>query len=119
MALMYAVGGHRVEQMIRTAASSVSNHAARLEFIKAATAIEQQASLPEAFRRVNILSDDEWSAIETGELSGTLETAFEQISEDSGASLTAKIKLIEPLLLRFVMFIVVMSVISTLMGLWM
>lgn len=117
MALMYSVGGHRVEAMIRTAATSVSNQAARVEFLKAATAIEQQESVPDAFRRVSILSDDERSAIETGELSGTLESTFEQISDDSGASLTAKIKFIEPLLFRIVMFMVVLSVISTLLGL--
>lgn len=119
MALMYSVGGHRVEEMIRTAASSVSNHAARLEFLKAATAIERQESVPDAFRHVNILSEAEWLAIETGELSGTLESAFEQISDDTGASLTAKIRYIEPLLLRIVMFVVGLSVISTLLGLMM
>lgn len=119
MALIYSVGAHRVEEMIQTSAKTVSNSAARLDFLRAATAIEEFAPINDAFHRVRLLTDDEKASIDVGELSGTLEHSFEQISDESGASLVSKIKFIEPILFRLVMIFVTLSVISTLMTLLM
>ena len=75
MALLYGVGGLRVDAMIRIAARTVTNHAARQDLLKAATAIEQQATISEAFHRVSLLSEDEKATIDVGELSGSLDVA--------------------------------------------
>ncbi len=117
LALLYTVGGHRVESMIETAAQTVSNNAARLELRKAAKAIKENATVSEAFQAVGILSDDERSTIEMGEMSGTLEQSFARISDDTGESMIAKLKIVEPFLVRFVMFVVTMSVIGTMVQL--
>ncbi len=122
LSLVYVVGGHRVEVMIQTAAKTVTNHAARIELCKAATAIEQQATISDAFRRVNILSEDEKTSIEVGEMSGSLEVVFDQISEDTGESMVVKLQLIEKFTVRIVMYVVMMSIIWTmfaLLGQWM
>jgi type II secretory pathway component PulF len=119
LALLYSVGGQRVEVMIHTAADTVSNHAARLELLKAATAIEQGHTIPDAFRAVTLLTTGEKGTIETGELSGTLEKAFDRISDETGASMIAKLKLIQPFLVRIVISAVVFSVCVTLLGLLM
>ncbi len=113
LALVYAVGGHRVEVMIRTAAQTVSNNAARLELLKAAKAIEQQASIPDAFRRVSVLAPDEQATIEVAEMSGTLEEAFDRISDETGARMIAKLKIVEMVLMRIVTALVVFSIAIT------
>jgi type II secretory pathway component PulF len=117
LALVYSVGGHRVEEMIQTAAKTVSNSAARIELMKAARAVEEKATIPDAFRRVSILTDDERATIEVGELSGKLEKAFDRISDDTGASMEAKLNFMQPLLVRIVMFAVVMSILGTMLSL--
>ncbi len=117
LAPLYSVGGHRVETMIETAAETVSNSAARLELRKAANAVQDKETIPDAFRHVNILSADEKAAIEVGEMSGTLELAFDRISDDTGASMIAKIKFVEPILVRIVMAVVTFSIITTMFSL--
>ena len=117
LALVYSVGGHRVELMIQMAAKTVSNNAARIELLKAATAIEEGATIPDAFRRVGILTGDEQATIEVGEMSGTLEKVFDQISDDLGASMIAKLKIIQPILVRIVMVFVVLSIIGAIFSL--
>jgi type II secretory pathway component PulF len=52
-----------------------------------------------------------------GELSGKLEKAFDRISDDTGASMEAKLNFMQPLLVRIVMFAVVMSIIGTMLSL--
>ncbi|MDA8745654.1 type II secretion system F family protein [Rubripirellula amarantea] len=116
MSLLYGVGGHRVEMMIRIAADTVSNEAARNDLSEAATAVESGATMAEAFRRVSLLSDDEKATIEVGEMSGSLEHSFEQISDQTGNSMLAKINFIEPILVRIVTAIVTLSIISTALG---
>lgn len=113
LALMYSVGEYRVEAMIRVAADSVSNQAARGELLKAAAAIERQASVEEAFTAVGVLTSEERTTIEVAELSGSLERAFEQISDDCGASVTAKIGYVQPILYRIVFAVVAFAVAST------
>ncbi|MCG8652140.1 MAG: type II secretion system F family protein [Pirellulales bacterium] len=117
LALVYAVGGQRVEEMIRMAAKTVSNHAARLQLQRAATAIEDGATITEALGRVEMLSEGERTSIEVGEMSGKLETIFEQISDDAGAAVVAKVKVVEPLLVRLVSFFVIVSICYTLISL--
>jgi type IV pilus assembly protein PilC len=117
LALVYSVGGHRVEVMIRTAAETVSNKAARLELLKAAKAIEQQATIPDALRRVSVLTPDEQAAIETAEMSGTLEEAFDRISCETGESMIAKLRIVEMVLVRIVSALVIFSIVITAIGL--
>ena len=117
MSLMYEVGGHRVEQMIETSAKTVSNNAARLDYLRAARAIEEKESIPGAFRRVVILTQNQQASIETGDLSGKLESVFEFISEDTGASMISKLKLIQLIATRIAMAFVMLSIFSTLMSL--
>lgn len=117
LALLYSVGGHRVETMIRTSAATVSNRAARAELLGAAKAIEQQASIAEAFQRVNVLSPDEKATIEVAEMSGTLEKAFDRISDETGDSMVGKLRIVEGILVRIVMALVVLSLATTAIGL--
>jgi len=114
LSLVYSVGGHRVEKMIQTAAQTVSNRAARAELLKAARAIEEKASVGDAFRLVSILSEDEQATIGVGELSGTLEKAFDRISDDTGSNMIAKLNRIQFWSVRIVMYVVMMSIIATL-----
>ena len=117
MSLVYSVSGHRVEEMIRTSAATVGNRAARIDLQKAATAIEKQSTISEAFRRVPLLNSQEKSAIETAELSGTLEQCFEHLSDTAAHSVVAKINFIQPILVRIVMALVVFSLVTTLLRL--
>ncbi|MEM8670740.1 MAG: type II secretion system F family protein [Planctomycetota bacterium] len=116
LSLMYSVGEHRVELQIHTAAETVTNQAAKLDLLKAAQAIENHATVSEAFRKTRILTSDQQASIEAGEMSGTLERAFDQLSTDTGDRMLSKLKLITPILLRIVMAIVVFSIIGTLMS---
>ena len=115
LALVYSVGGHRVEAMIRTAVQTVSNRAARIELLKAARAIEEKASVGDAFRRVSILSEDEQATIGVGELSGTLKNAFDRISDDVGASMVTKLNRIQFWSVRVLMYVVMMSIVGTML----
>ena len=117
LALVYCVGEHRVEQMVRTAAQTVSNHAARVELLKAAKAIEQQATIPEAFGRVTLLTPQEQSAIEVAEMSGVLEEAFDRISNETGECMIAKLRIVEMVLVRIVTALVIFSIAMTAIGL--
>lgn len=113
MALLYSVGSIRVEEMIRMAAQTVGNHAARIDLLRAAEAIENQSTVPDAFQRVKILTESERACIDVGDLSGALEVSFDQIADETGASLIAKIKYVEPILFRVMTALVALSVIST------
>ncbi len=117
MALVYGVGGERVDAMIHTAARTVTNHAAREDLLKAATAIKNQATISEAFRRVTLLNEDERATIDVGELSGSLERCFDQIADETESSMMAKLAFLQPLLTRLVMGAVVFSIIGTMMEL--
>jgi type II secretory pathway component PulF len=115
LALVYSVGGYRVEAMIQTAVQTVSNRAARIELLKAARAIENKATVGDAFRRVAILTEDEHATIGVGELSGTLEKAFDRISDDTGASMVVKLERIQFWSVRILMYVVMMSIIGTML----
>ncbi|WP_186776118.1 type II secretion system F family protein [Rubripirellula reticaptiva] len=116
MSLLYGVGGHRVEMMIQTAARTVSNEAARRDLLQAGVAIENGATIAEAFRQVKMLTDDEKATIGVGEMSGVLERSFDQISNDTGSSMLSKLNIIQPILMRIVTAVVAMSIIGTAMG---
>ena len=103
--------------MIEIAAKTVSNNAARLDYLRAARAIEQKTSIPEAFRRVTILTSNQHASIETGDISGKLESVFEFISEETGASMISKLKLIQLIAARIAMSFVTLSIVSILIGL--
>ena len=103
--------------MIHTAARTVTNHAAREDLLKAATAIKNQATISEAFRRVTLLNEDERATIDVGELSGSLERCFDQIADETESSMMAKLAFLQPLLTRLVMGAVVFSIIGTMMEL--
>ncbi|TWT82603.1 Type II secretion system protein F [Planctomycetes bacterium CA13] len=117
LALLYSVSGQRVEVMIHTAAETVGNHAAKSELLNAADAIEQGHAISSAFQGLTVLTLEEKGTIEVGDLSGTLDGAFARISDDTGASLLAKIELIQPFLVRIVFCVVVFSIVITLFGL--
>lgn len=115
MSLVYSVSGHRVEEMIRTSAATVGNRAARIDLQKAAAAIEKQATVSEAFRKVPLLNGQEKSAIEIADFSGTLEQCFEHLSDTAAHSMVAKINLMQPILVRIAMALVVVSILTTLL----
>lgn len=117
MSLLYSVGGHRVEEMIQTAAKTISNEAARDDLLRASAEIENGGTIADAFRRVAMITDDEKATISNGEMSGVLEQAFDQISNDTGRSMLAKLNFIRPILMRFVTAAVVMSTIGTILRL--
>jgi type II secretory pathway component PulF len=117
MTLVYSVGGHRVEVMIQTAAATVGNRAARIDLLKAADAIEQHATISGAFRQVPLLTEQERTSIEAAETSGTLEQCFDRISDETGASMVAKLNYVQPILVRIVMALVVFSLLTTLLSL--
>jgi type II secretory pathway component PulF len=115
LALLYSVSGHRVEEMVRMSAGTVSNHAARLELLKAATAIERDATITDAFHGLTILTWEEKKTIASGELTGTLEQAFDRVSDETGASMLAKLNFIQPYLIRIVFSVVMFSILGTLL----
>jgi type II secretory pathway component PulF len=115
MSMLYAVGEHRVESMIQLATNTVSNRAAQLDLRKAALAIEDQSTITEAFRKVGFLTSQTQATIESAESSGTLENGFRQISDDAGAAMIAKLKFIQPILIRIVMVLVIISTLATLL----
>jgi type II secretory pathway component PulF len=118
MALLYETGDARCETMIRTSAKTVANHAARDDLLNAAKAIEQQATVSEAFARVALLNENEQGIIEVGELSGSLERSFERIADDSESSMMARLALLQPFLNRLVMACVAFSIATTMMRLF-
>jgi len=109
MSMLYAVGDHRVESMIQLAAGTVSNRAAQLDLMNAALAIEDHSTITKAFQKVRFLTSQSQTTIESAEISGTLENGFRQISDDAGASMMAKLKFIQPILVRIVMGLVIIS----------
>ena len=99
--------------MVRTAAETVSNRAARADLLKAASAIEQQATVAEAFHRVTLLTAEEKAAIDVAEMSGRLEDAFERISQETGEQMIAKLRIVEMVLVRIVTALVIFSIAIT------
>lgn len=114
MSMMYAVGEHRVESMIRLAAETVSNRAARMDLEKAAIAIENHQTIAEAFQKVRFLFAQTQATIKTAELSGTLDQGFQHISDEAGTSMVMKLRWIQPILFRLVVVMVALSILSTL-----
>ena len=79
-AMMYATGGRRVDSMIRFSATCVSNVAIRQVLLQTAAQVEEGESLPQAFEEARYVTPSEKEVIASGDLSGTLERAFERIA---------------------------------------
>ena len=117
MALMYETGDGRVEAMIRTTAKTVTNHAARSELLGAAKAIERGSTISEAFTGVTLLTLDERGIIDVGDLSGSLEGAFNRIADESESRMMSRLAFLQPILNRIVMAFVAFSIVSTMASL--
>ncbi len=115
MSLVYGVDAGRVEAMIQIAAKAVTNRAAQNDFLRAAKAIESKATISDAVQRVNLLSPDERATIEVGEVSGTLEGAFDEVANQAEASMMPKLATIQPILTRIVMSMVAASIALTML----
>jgi type IV pilus assembly protein PilC len=106
LAMMYATGGRRVDSMIRFSAICISNVAVRQDLLQAAAQIEQGESLPQAFEEVRYVTPSEKEVIATGDLSGTLERAFERINFETGEKLTYRMEMITLVATRITMVLV-------------
>jgi len=114
-AMMYATGGRRVESMIRFAAQCVSNVAIRQDLLRAAAQIEQGETIPTAFDAARYVTSSEKEVIASGDLSGTLEKAFERIAYETGEKLTFRMKIITTVVTRITMMLVTYSLLHVIM----
>lgn len=115
-AMMYATGGRRVDAMIRLSARCVSNVAIRNDFLRAAAQIELGESLPQAFDATRYVTSSEKEVIAAGDLSGTLEKAFERIAYETGEKLNMRMKVVTQVATRITLLMVVGSVIVLVTG---
>lgn len=116
-AMMYATGGRRVDAMIRLSARCVSNVAVRNDLLRAAAEIELGQSLPQAFAATRYVTPSEKEVIASGDLSGTLEKAFERIAYETGEKLDMRMKVVTQVATRITMLMVIGSVIVMVTGL--
>ena len=116
-ALVYAVGEYRVEHMITMATEAVDNSDAKLDFLKAAAEIRSQSTIGESFRIVSLLTDEEKSTIEVGDMAGTLQQSLTVIADQTGARLVHRVEVIKPLLFRAVMTVTMLTITMTLLRL--
>ena len=114
LSLVYAVGEHRVEDMIEMAADAVDNWAAQVDLMTAAGMIREGHTIGEAFQIVNTLTVEEKSAIDAGELAGTLEASLQHIADQTGESLVFRAGVIQPILSRLVMAGTMMAILASL-----
>lgn len=114
LSLVYAVGEHRVEDMIEMAADAVDNWAARIDLMTAAGMVREGHTIGEAFQIVNTLTVEEKSAIDAGEFAGTLEASLQHIADQTGESLVFRAGVIHPVLTRLVMAGTMMAILATL-----
>lgn len=113
LAMLHATAGHRVEQMIRIAASTVSNVVLRADFEQVAHHIEQGDAIPDAFRVSQYLSPLQHELIATGDLSGTLESSYQRIAEEAATYLQERLQVFQTWFVRVTMLIVVYSAVHT------
>ncbi len=111
-AMMYATGGRRVESMIRFSAAGVSNVAIRQDLLQTAAQIEQGESLPSAFEEARYVTLTEKELITAGDLSGTLERAFERIAFETGEKLAFRMEMITLVATRVTTMMVVAALVT-------
>jgi type IV pilus assembly protein PilC len=116
-AMMYATGGRRVETMIRFSARCVSNITVRKDLLQAAEQIQQGESLPQAFESTRFVTPSEKEVIAAGDLSGTLERAFERIAYETGEKLTFRMEILTRVVSRITMWLVMGSLIQVILAL--
>ena len=113
LAMLHAAAGHRVEQMIRVAARTVSNSTLRADFEQVARRIEQGDSIPEAFNVSMYVAPIQQQMIATGDLSGTLEQSYERIADEAATQLQGRLELFQMWFVRVTLVIVVYSAVYT------
>ena len=77
-----------------------------------AAQIEQNEALPQAFESTRYVTSSEKKVIAAGDLSGTLERAFERIAYETGEKLSFRMEIFTRVLTRITMVIVMFSVIG-------
>lgn len=116
MAMLYAAAGRRVDGMISVAAKTVINDTIRKDFLNVAERIKQGAAVSEAFAAAKHVSQPEKDIIESGDISGTLERSFENISREAGEKLQFRLGLFQKIVMPILYFGVVYSLVFTLMS---
>ena len=66
---------------------------------------------------VTLLTPDERGIIDVGDLSGSLENAFNRIADESESRMMSRLAFLQPILNRIVMAFVAFSIVSTMAGL--
>jgi type II secretory pathway component PulF len=116
LAMLYAVGGRRVESMITLSTRLVGNVVIQQDLRAIGKRIEKGDTIPEAFRTSRHLSRPEQDLIESGDLSGTLERSFELISKDAGETLRFRLGIFQQIFTRimtgFIIFSIAMTMVS-------
>lgn len=113
--LLYSISDLRVEKMIQIAAGSTGNQILSRDFRRAADAIENHDTVSGAFQHVRTLDLTQWSVIDTGDESGTLEKSFEMLSVSAGDRVVERIRMVEPIMMRLVVLSVIFSLVMTMM----
>ena len=112
LSMLHAAAGQRVETMIRLAAETIPNTAARLDLLRAIGEIEHGKSISDAFLIPTRLTADETATIAAGELAGTLERSFDDIARRAGEQLQASLELYQQVSFRLLFAGVVFSLLS-------
>ncbi len=115
--MLHAAAGHRVEQMVRVAAKTVSNQLLHADLEEVATHIERGSTITEAFDEASYLTPQQKQIIATGELSGTLERSYRLIANEAAEKLEARLALVHFWCVRIMIVFVALSVMQTLAGL--
>jgi len=89
--------------MIRFSALCVSNVAIRKDLLQTAAQIEQGEALPQAFDSTRYVTSSEKEVIAAGDLSGTLEKAFERIAYETGEKLSFRMEVFTRITMWMVM----------------
>lgn len=117
LAMLYSVGGRRVESMITLSARLVGNVVIQQDLRAVGGRIEKGDTIPEAFRTSRHLSQPEQDLIESGDISGTLERSFELISKDAGETLRFRLGIFQQLFTRLMTGFIVFSIAMTMVSL--
>ena len=116
MSLLWGVSGAPVDEVIKLAAGTVPNRAAREDLMRAATGIRRKMTVAEAFELPQtVLDQDEQNWIAGGELAGTLEETFDRLADTSAESLETQLRWFQAIATRMVMAVVALSILSVAM----
>lgn len=117
LAMLYAGAGRRVETMITFSALTASNEAIRRDLLAVGGRIERGDTITEAFRQSQHLLQHEQELIQTGELSGTLERAFERIATAAAEKLAFRLGIFQQIFTRLMTSFIVFSILMTIASL--